>query len=91
MDLQPAVFTRRSAHEIARSIKRSAERSTRRKAGAYRSSISMLTFYLNRAGKNLSASRRATLERAKDELRKLFGKARTNRNPRTVARRAGQH
>jgi cob(I)alamin adenosyltransferase len=74
MDLQPAVFTQRSPRAIARSIKRSAERSTRRKAGAYQSSMSMLTFYLNRAGKKLTGARRATLERAKDELRKLFGK-----------------
>jgi len=60
---------------IARSLKRSAERSRRRKADPYRSALSMLTFYLNRAGKNLPATRRKTLQRAKDELRRQFGRA----------------
>jgi hypothetical protein len=55
-------------------LKRSAERSRRRKADPYRSALSMLTFYINRAGKNLPASRRKTLERAKGELRKQFGR-----------------
>jgi len=57
---------------IARSLKHSAEHSKRRKSEPYRSAMSMLTFYINRAGKNLPASRRRTLERAKDELRRLF-------------------
>jgi hemerythrin-like domain-containing protein len=73
LDLEHGVFTKRPA-EIARSLKRSAERSHRRKSDPYRSAMSMLTFYINRAGKHLSKSDRARLERAKDELRKLYGK-----------------
>ena len=57
------------------SLKRSAEHSKRRKANPYRSALSMLTFYINRAGKNLPASRRKVLDRAKEELRAQFGKA----------------
>ena len=72
LDLEKGVFKKRSAHDIALSLKRSAERSTRRKAAPLRSAMSMLTFYINRAGRELSASRRRTLEKAKDELRKLF-------------------
>ena len=72
LDLENGVFNKRSAHDIALSLKRSAERSKRRKAAPLRSAMSMLTFYINRAGKELSASRRRTLEAAKDELRKLF-------------------
>jgi hypothetical protein len=75
LDLETDVFKKRSPGEIARSLKRSAERSQRRKSSPYRSAMSMLTFYINRAGKNLSDSRRQTLERAKQELRKAFGKA----------------
>lgn len=74
LDLEQGVFSKRSASEIARSLKRSAESSKRRKAPAYRSAMSMLTFYINRAGKKLPESRVRTLERAKDELRKLYGK-----------------
>lgn len=74
LDLEPAVFTKRSARAIAASLKRSAERSRRRKSSPYRSAMSMLTFYVNRAGKRLPAARRRTLERAKDELRRLFGR-----------------
>jgi hypothetical protein len=59
---------------IAASLKRSAERSRRRKAEPYRSALSMLVFYINRAGKKLPASRRRTLERAKSELRRQFGR-----------------
>ena len=72
LDLEPGVF-KRAPKALARSLKRSAERSTRRKSSPYRSAMSMLTFYINRAGKRLSSQRRATLERAKVELRKLFG------------------
>ena len=72
LDLEQGVFKKRSAREIAVSLKRSAERSTRRKAAPLRSAMSMLTFYINRAGKEVSDSRRRTLEKAKDELRKLF-------------------
>lgn len=68
------MFTRRNPKEIAASLKRSAERSRRRKADPYRSALSMLTFYLNRAGKNLPAPRRKILQRAKGELRKQFGR-----------------
>ena len=64
----------RDPKRIAASLKRSAERSRRRKSGAYRSALSMLTFYVNRAGKNLPAARRKTLQRAKIELRKQFGR-----------------
>lgn len=73
LDLEKGVFTRAPA-EIARSLKRSAERIDRRKSSAFRSAMSMLSFYENRAGKNLSAERREALEAAKEELRKLFGK-----------------
>ena len=72
LDLEKGVFRQRSAHDIAASLKRSAERSRRRKSGPLRSAMSMLTFYINRAGKELSQSRRRTLEKAKDELRRLF-------------------
>jgi hypothetical protein len=72
LDLKHGVFTLTDPAKIAASLKRSAEHSSRRKAGAYRSALSMLTFYINRAGKNLPARRRHTLELAKSELRKAF-------------------
>jgi hypothetical protein len=72
LDLKTGVFSKRSPKAIALSLKRSAERSRRRKSDPYRSAMSMLTFYINRAGKNLPASRKRTLKRAKDELRKAF-------------------
>jgi Protein of unknown function (DUF3175) len=75
LDLKGGVFTLKDPKRIAASLKRSAERSKRRKANPYRSALSMLTFYLNRAGRTLPASRRKTLERAKDELREQFGRA----------------
>jgi hypothetical protein len=74
LDLETDVFKQRSAKKIAASLKRSAERSKRRKSSPYRSAMSMLTFYVNRAGKNLPASRKKVLQNAKDELRKLYGK-----------------
>jgi len=74
LDLRHGVFTWKSPKQIAASLKRSAEHSRRRKANAFRSALSMLTFYLNRAGKNLPASRRKILVQAKDELRKQFGR-----------------
>jgi hypothetical protein len=74
LDLKHGVFAKRDPKAIARSLKRSAERSRRRKANPYRSALSMLTFYINRAGKNLPASRKQVLQRAKDELRKQFGR-----------------
>jgi hypothetical protein len=73
LDLEGGVFTSKDPKRIAASLKRSAQRSKRRKADPYRSALSMLTFYINRAGKNLPASRRRVLMRAKDELRKQFG------------------
>jgi Protein of unknown function (DUF3175) len=74
LDLERGVFTLTSARKIAASLKRSAERSSRRKSGAYRSALSMLTFYINRAGKNLPKTQRTRLERAKVELRRQFGR-----------------
>jgi hypothetical protein len=73
LDLERDVF-KGSSTEIAKSLKRSAERSRRRKSSPYRSAMSMLTFYINRAGKNLSARRRKTLEVAKEKLRHAFGR-----------------
>lgn len=75
LDLQHNVFKQDSPAAIARSLKRSAERSRRRKSDPYRSAMSMLVFYINRAGKNLPATRKKKLEAAKGELRKAFGKA----------------
>jgi hypothetical protein len=75
LDLDRGVFKLSSARRIAASLKRSAERSKRRKAGAYRSALSMLTFYINRAGKNLPKAQRDRLQRAKGELKRLFGRA----------------
>ena len=72
LDLESEVFKQRSARKIARSLKGSAESSKRRKGTVRQSATSMLNFYINRAGKNLSAGRKRILERAKDELRKLF-------------------
>jgi Protein of unknown function (DUF3175) len=74
LDLRAGVFTWKDPKCIAASLKRSAERSKRRKADPFRSALSMLTFYINRAGNNLPASRRRVLMRAKDELRKRFGR-----------------
>jgi hypothetical protein len=72
LDLEDGVFEKDDPHAIALSLKRSAEKSDRRKSEPYRSAMSMLTFYINRAGTNLSKSRRRILEDAKDELRKVF-------------------
>ena len=74
LDLDRGVFSWSDPKRIARSLKHSAESSSRRKAEPFRSAMSMLNFYLNRAGKNLPARRKKTLERAKVELRKAFGK-----------------
>jgi hypothetical protein len=75
LTLEGGVFTHRDPKRIASSLKRSAEKSRRRKADPFRSALSMLTFYINRAGKKLPASRKKTLMRAKEELRKQFGRA----------------
>ncbi len=74
LDLEKGVFSFKDPTLIAQSLKRSAELSRRRKGTQYQSAMSMLNFYINRAGKNLSAERRKTLEQAKSELRKLFQK-----------------
>lgn len=74
LDLEPGVFGKKSPRAIARSLKVSAERSHRRKAEPFRSAMSMLTFYINRAGGRLPAAQRQVLERAKDELRRLYGR-----------------
>jgi hypothetical protein len=76
LDLEPNVFVKDDPHEIALSLKRSAESSDRRKSDPYRSAMSMLTFYMNRAGKSLPEQRRQRLEAAKDELRALFSRPR---------------
>ncbi len=73
LDLEEGVFTR-SPREIALSLQRSAEMSTRRKSSPFRSAMSMLTFYQNRAGNNLSESEIKKLDKAKEELRKLYGR-----------------
>ena len=82
LDLEKGVFTLSDPKQIAASLKRSAEASHRRKADPYRSALSMLVFYVNRAGKSLSQTDRARLEKAKDELRRLFGKAPSSAKPR---------
>jgi len=74
LDLERGVFTLKDPKKIASSLKRSAERSKHRKSDPYRSAMSMLTFYINRAGGKLPKRRRARLERAKGELRRLFHK-----------------
>ena len=75
LDLEKGVFTLKDPKEIAVSLKHSAEASERRKSDPYRSAMSMLNFYINRAGKNLPKTRRATLEQAKRKLREAFGRA----------------
>ncbi len=77
LDLEQGVFAKDDPRSIAESLKRSAETSNRRKSEPFRSAMSMLTFYINRAGKHLSAERRAKLEAAKDELCALYGRPRS--------------
>jgi hypothetical protein len=74
LDLQPQVFKRKDPRRIAQTLKRSAERSKRRKGTPYQSAMSMLNFYINRAGKNLPQKQKRTLEHAKAELREVFGR-----------------
>jgi len=74
LDLEPKVFRSTNPRKIAVSLKRSAERSKRRKAKPFESAMSMLNFYINRAGKNLPQKQKRVLERAKDELRDVFGR-----------------
>jgi Protein of unknown function (DUF3175) len=75
LDLEPGVFTWHDPAAIAASLKRSAEASRRRKAAPFQSAMSMLNFYINRAGRNLPASRRRVLVRARIELRRAFGRS----------------
>ena len=75
LDLEVGVFKLKDPKDIALSLKRSAEHSHRRKSDPYRSAMSMLNFYINRSGKNLSDADRHRLERAKNELRKVFHRA----------------
>ena len=74
LDLKRGVFTWKNPKRIAASLKRSAQTSRRKKADSYRSALSLLTFYINRAGRNLSAAQRRVLMRAKNELREQFGR-----------------
>jgi len=80
LDLEPGVFSLEDPRRIAQSLKDSAERSDRRKAGPFQSAMSMLTFYINRAGTQLSDIQRKRLEKAKDELRELYGRPRRRQN-----------
>jgi hypothetical protein len=75
LDLEEEVFTWKDPLRIAISLKRSAESSTRRKTTPYASAMSMLNFYINRAGKNLDTGQKRVLEQSKDELRKAFGRS----------------
>jgi hypothetical protein len=72
LDLEQRAFAPRDPRRIAQSLKRSAERSRRRKASPFQSAMSMLNFYINRAGRNLPATRKRVLDKAKDELRRLY-------------------
>lgn len=81
LDLEPGVFTKDDPERIARSLKHSAEASDRRKAGPYQSAMSMLNFYINRAGRNLPPERKKILIRARDALRRLFGREREIKKP----------
>lgn len=76
LDLEKDVFTSHDAKAVARSLKRSADKSRRRRSSPFRSAMSMLTFYINRAGKDLEPSQKRVLEKAKDELRALYGRDR---------------
>lgn len=90
LDLEPGVFTFDDPRRIAESLKCSAERSRRRKTDPFRSAMSMLNFYVNRAGKQLSPQRRRLLEAAKEELRGLFGRARARAGQGGRGRRASR-
>ncbi|MCO6180165.1 DUF3175 domain-containing protein [Ciceribacter sp. RN22] len=76
LDLEEDVFLKVDPKAVARSLKASAEASSRRKSSAFRSAMSMLTFYINRAGRNLPEARKVVLEAAKNELRELYGRPR---------------
>jgi len=87
LDLKKGLFTWKDPKRIAASLKKSAEESDRRKSDPYRSAIAMLTFYVNRAGKTLSAERARTLKAAKEELRRQFGRKSASPRRSHVARR----
>lgn len=74
MDLEQNVFTLKDPKKIAQSVKHSAEKSNRRKAGPFQSAMSMINFYENRGGENISAAQKKILDQSKEELRKLFGR-----------------
>lgn len=74
LDLEENIFESKDPKKIAQSLKRSAEQSDRKKSTPFRSAMSMLTFYINRAGKNLDKKQKEVLEQAKDELRRVFGR-----------------
>ncbi len=86
LDLESGVFSKDDPSEIAKSLKRSAERSNRRKSEPFRSAMSMLTFYINRAGETLPKERKEILERAKDKLRDLYHRTKSASKSRTRAR-----
>jgi hypothetical protein len=87
LDLEHGVFSKRSARAVALSLKRSAEHSRRRKSAPFRSAMSMLNFHINRGGKGLSATQRSVLNKAKGELRKLYGKPERSSHARKTHRR----
>jgi hypothetical protein len=80
LDLEQGAFKKVTPRQVALSLKRSADQSQRRKAQPFQSAMSMLNFYINRGGRNLSPSRKKVLNAAKDELRSLYGKAKKTRN-----------
>jgi hypothetical protein len=90
LTLEKGVFTRGSARSIAASLKRSAEGSHKRKSSPYRSAMSMLTFYENRAGKTLPASSKRKLDGAKAELRKLYGKTAKKKTAKTSRKKTAK-
>jgi len=81
LDLEPGVFKKANPRQIALSLKHSAQQSTRRKASPFQSAMSMLNFYINRAGSGLPARQKAVLQRAKDELRREFHRSRKGPSP----------
>ena len=89
LTLERSVFKKKDPNAIARSLKRSAERSRRRKSAPFRSAMSMLNFYINRAGGNLSASQTKVLNAAKDELRRLYGRKPARPARKTPSRKRG--
>lgn len=85
LDLDKGIFTSGNAGKIAHSLERSAEKSTRKKGSSYQSAMSMLNFYINRAGKNLPAKKKQTLEKAKDLLKELHQQHQEKEKPKKTA------